>query len=55
MIHIQSSWFPFIDRNPQKYVPNIFDAEEKDFVRATHRLFRNRQHASSIELPILPQ
>ena len=55
MIHVQSSWFPFIDRNPQKYVPNIFDAEEKDFVRATHRLFRNRQHASSIELPILPQ
>ena len=55
MIHVQSSWFPFIDRNPQKYVPNIFDADEKDFVRATHRLFRNRQHASSIELPILPQ
>ena len=55
MIHVQSSWFPFIDRNPQKYVPNIFDAEEKDFVRATHRLFRNRQHASSIELPILTQ
>jgi putative CocE/NonD family hydrolase len=55
MIHVQSSWFPFIDRNPQKYVPNIFDAEEKDFVRATHRLFRNRQHARSIELPILPQ
>jgi uncharacterized protein len=53
MIHVQSTWFPFIDRNPQKYVPNIFEAVESDFVRATHTLFRNRQHASYIELPIL--
>jgi predicted acyl esterase len=55
MIHVQSSWFPFIDRNPQKYVPNIFDATENDFTRATHRLFRNRQYASTIALPILPK
>jgi len=53
MIHIQSSWFPFIDRNPQKYVPNIFEAVESDFVRATHNVFRNKIHASLIELPVL--
>lgn len=53
MIHVQSSWFPFIDRNPQKYVPNIFEAVESDFVRATHNLFRDKQHASLIELPVL--
>ncbi|MEQ1828282.1 MAG: CocE/NonD family hydrolase [Pirellula sp.] len=53
MIHVQSSWFPFIDRNPQKYVPNIFEAVESDFVRATHSVFRNMKHASRIELPVL--
>ena len=29
MIQIQSTWFPIIDRNPQKYVPNIFEACRK--------------------------
>ncbi len=53
MIHVQSSWFPFIDRNPQKYVPNIFEAVESDFVRAQHRVFRNKKHASSLQLPVL--
>ena len=27
MIQVQSTWFPLIDRNPQKYVPNIFEAK----------------------------
>jgi len=31
MIQIHSSWFPYIDRNPQKYVDNIFEANEEDF------------------------
>ncbi len=53
MIHVQSSWFPFIDRNPQRYVPNIFEANESDFVRATHRVYRDKQHASFLQLPIL--
>lgn len=35
MIQIHSSWFPYIDRNPQKYVPNIFEAEEEDFIKST--------------------
>ncbi len=55
MIHVQSSWFPFIDRNPQKYVPNIFKAVEADFVRAEHRVYRNSTHASVLQLPVLPQ
>jgi uncharacterized protein len=53
MIHVQSSWFPFIDRNPQKYVPNIFGAVESDFVRAQHRVFRSKQHPSLLTLPVL--
>ena len=55
MVHVQSSWFPFIDRNPQKYVPNIFEAKEGDFVKATHSVLRSRKHPSMLKLPILPQ
>lgn len=35
MIQIHSTWFPYIDRNPQKYVPNIFEANEEDFIKST--------------------
>jgi len=52
-IQIQSSMFPFIDRNPQKYVENIFEATEQDFVRATHKIYHNAQYPSSIELKLL--
>ena len=41
MIQVQSSWFPAFDRNPQKYVPNIFEAEDSDFIKATHRVYGN--------------
>jgi len=34
MIQVHSTWFPYIDRNPQQYVDNIFKAEEKDFVKS---------------------
>ncbi len=39
MIQIHSTWYPYIDRNPQKYVDNIFEAEEDDFVKSTILLF----------------
>ncbi|MCC5929793.1 MAG: CocE/NonD family hydrolase [Cyclobacteriaceae bacterium] len=39
MIQIQSTWFPYIDRNPQQYVENIFDASEEDFIKATHTIY----------------
>ena len=35
MIQVHSTWFPFIDRNPQKYVDNIYEADEKDFIKST--------------------
>ena len=35
MIQIHSTWFPYIDRNPQKYVDNIYKAEESDFIKST--------------------
>lgn len=54
MIQVCSTWFPLIDRNPQKYVPNIFEAEEKDFVRATHRVYRSSIWPSRVEAGVLP-
>lgn len=48
-IQVQSTWFPLIDRNPQKYVPNIFKADEADFIKATHKVYSD----SSIEVDVL--
>jgi hypothetical protein len=54
MIHVQSTWFPLVDRNPQKYVDNIFQADEKDFIKATQRVYRSRQYPSSVQVGVLP-
>jgi hypothetical protein len=53
MVHVQSSWFPLIDRNPQKFV-NIPDAKASDFQKATHRVYRSRSAASSVAISTLP-
>jgi putative CocE/NonD family hydrolase len=53
MVQIQSTWFPLIDRNPQKYVDNIFLADEKDFQKATERVYHSRPHPSCIRVGIL--
>lgn len=52
MIQIQSTWFPIIDRNPQNFVPNIFKADESDFIKSTHTIYSNSKYSSYIELPI---
>jgi len=52
MVQVQSTWFPIIDRNPQKYVPNIFDAVAADYQKATQRIYCSKQFPSSIELPV---
>lgn len=49
-IQIQSSWFPFVDRNPQTFVPNIYQAEESDFIKATHRIHRSKEHPSAVRV-----
>jgi putative CocE/NonD family hydrolase len=53
MVQAQSTWFPVIDRNPQRFVPNIFLAHESDFQRATQRVFRSSQYASYIAAPVV--
>lgn len=52
MVQVQSSWFPLVDRNPQKFM-RIPDAEEKDFQKATIRIYHDAANASKIVLPVL--
>jgi putative CocE/NonD family hydrolase len=52
MVQVQSTWFPIIDRNPQKYVPNIFEAKESDFQSATQRIYHSGAKLSHIQLPV---
>jgi len=39
MIQVHSTWFPYIDRNPQKYVENIYKANEEDFIKSSIRVY----------------
>ena len=48
MLQVQSSWFPYIDRNPQSWVGNLFEAGPEDFVKATHRLYHGPEHPSQL-------
>ena len=53
MIQVQSSWFPMIDRNPQKFLPNIFEAKDGDFIKATQTIYFSNQFPTRIDLPII--
>ena len=53
MVQVQSTWFPLIDRNPQKYVPSIFKAKASDYVTATHTVHRSKAHPSHLVLNTL--
>jgi len=53
MIQVQSTWFPLVGRNPQKFVPNIFNAEVKDFIPVTNRVYLSKRYPSHIEVGIL--
>ena len=52
MVQVQSSWFPVIDRNPQKFV-DIYRASPADFQKATQRIYRSAQHPSHIKLNVV--
>jgi putative CocE/NonD family hydrolase len=54
MVQIQSTWFPLIDRNPQKFVPSIYQATASDFVSATQRIYCSPDLPSHLVLPIVP-
>ena len=52
MVQVQSSWFPLVDRNPQKFM-RIPDADESDFQKATIKIYHDGVNASKIVLPVL--
>ncbi|HKO63540.1 MAG TPA: CocE/NonD family hydrolase [Pyrinomonadaceae bacterium] len=52
MVQIQSTWFPLVDRNPQKFV-DIYRATDADFQKATQRIYRSAQYSSSLTLNVL--
>jgi len=52
MVQIQSTWFPVIDRNPQKFV-DIYHAKESDFQKATHKVYRSAKYNSHLKLNVL--
>ncbi len=53
MVQVQSSWFPLIDRNPQKYLANIFQATAADFATAVHKVQRTAAYPTHLMLPIV--
>jgi putative CocE/NonD family hydrolase len=54
MVQVQSTWFPVIDRNPQKFVPSIYQASASDFVPATQRIYCSPTLPSHLLLPLMP-
>jgi hypothetical protein len=54
MVQIQSTWFPVIDRNPQKFVPSIYQAAASDYVTATQRIYCSKDLPSHLVLPVMP-
>lgn len=52
MIQVQNSWFPLVDRNPQKFV-DIYQCGDEDFQKATHRIYHDKQHPSYIQIKTL--
>ena len=53
MVQVQSTWFPLIDRNPQTFLANIFQAKASDFRSATHRVYRSPQYSSYVGIPVV--
>lgn len=53
MVQVQSTWFPLIDRNPQTFVPNIFEAGAEAFRTQTHRIYRSARFPSHVTLPVV--
>ncbi len=53
MVQVQSTWFPLVDRNPQKYAANIYLADDEDFVIAEHKVYRSRQYPTQLRVGIL--
>jgi len=52
MVQVQSTWFPLYNRNPQKFVPNIFTAPTSEYQSATQKIYRSAKYPSHINVAI---
>jgi putative CocE/NonD family hydrolase len=52
MVQVQSTWFPLIDRNPQTFVPSIFEAKDGDYRPATQRIYRSAAQPSHLQVSV---
>ncbi len=52
MVQVQSTWFPLVDRNPQTFC-DIYTADETDFQKATHRVYRDEDHPSKVTVRVV--
>lgn len=55
MVQVQSTWFPLYDRNPQKFVENIFQAKESDYQTATQKIYHSTKFPSHISVSVSNQ
>lgn len=55
MIQVHSSWFPYVDMNPQTFVPNIFEAKEEDFQAQEHRIYYSSEYPSNVVVRVLEE
>ncbi len=53
MVQIQSTLFPLYDRNPQTFVPNIFNAKAADYQRESITILRAKNQPSAVWLPVV--
>ena len=54
MIQVHSTWFPFVDLNPGRFM-NIYEATEADFTKTTQRVYRSRSMPSAVRVGVLPR
>ena len=52
MVQVQSTWFPVIDRNPQKFM-DIYKAKDSDFQKATNKVYRSGDRLSGMIVNVM--
>ncbi|HEX7723489.1 MAG TPA: CocE/NonD family hydrolase [Pyrinomonadaceae bacterium] len=53
MVQVQSTWYPLYDRNPQRFVANIFLAQPQDYQSATQKVYESARYPSHLTLPVM--
>jgi len=52
MIQVQSTWFPLVDRNPQRF-EDVYTAKPADFQKATERVYHTPDSPSAVAVDVL--